>query len=122
VGETIAFSICNKPFINDVIYFKVFISEKCFKMLKEDSVQIPTQRSQIPSFCLDGLVMHSDAYQCLEDLNSSRLRPSGRHGNTSGCTLEFETLGQHRPDVVLIMKITWSRVATVRMQGQHRQT
>jgi hypothetical protein len=67
-----------------------FISEKCFKMFKEDSMQIPTQRSRILSFRLDNPVMCPDAHQCLEDLNSLRLHMSGRHGNTFGRTLEFE--------------------------------
>jgi len=28
--------------IRDTVFFRVFILEKCFKMFKEDSVQIPT--------------------------------------------------------------------------------
>jgi hypothetical protein len=97
--------------IRDVVYFRVFISEKCFKMFKEDSMQIPTQKSRIPRFRSDGLVMRSDAHQCQEAegcicpdvmathpgaLQSSRrirfsfedtymgrqLHPLGRQGNT----------------------------------------
>jgi hypothetical protein len=53
---------CNAVIIKDAVYFRVFITEKCFKMFKEDSVQIPTQRSRIPSFRPDGPVMRSDAH------------------------------------------------------------
>jgi hypothetical protein len=35
-------------------------------MFKEDSMQIPTQKSRIPRFRSDGLVMRSDAHQCQE--------------------------------------------------------
>jgi len=73
---------CN--IIKDVVYFRIFILEKWFKMLKEDSMQIPSQRSRIPSFCPDSPDIRPDAHQCLEDSNSSRLHLSGRHGNTSG--------------------------------------
>jgi hypothetical protein len=51
-------------------------------MLKEDSVQIPTQRSRILYFRLDGPVMRLDAHQYQEALNSSRLQPSEHHDNT----------------------------------------
>jgi len=102
-----------------------FISKSSFqksgsRCSKEDYVQIPTQRSRIPRFRPDGLVMILYAHQCLEDSNSSRLHPSGRHGNTSGHSSEFnkksdfllryiygkttasvQTTRQHRPDVVL---------------------
>jgi hypothetical protein len=74
----------------DAIFFRVFISKKCFKMLKEDSMHIPTQRSRIPSFRLDGPVMHPDVYLCQEDSQCSNLNLSWRHGNTSGCTSWFE--------------------------------
>jgi hypothetical protein len=89
--------------------------------------------------------MCSDAYQCLEDSNSSRLHPSEHHGNTSNAhqsstrnQISFtdidmgrqlhpsgqqgnavRTSGQRGPDAVLIMVITCSRSATVRMLGQH---
>jgi hypothetical protein len=56
-------------------------------MFKEDSVQIPTQRSRIPRFRPDGPVMCSDAHQCLEDSQCSNVHPSGRHGNTSRRTI-----------------------------------
>jgi ribosome biogenesis protein Tsr3 len=52
--------------IRNAVFFRVFITEKCFKMFKEDSVQIPTQRSQILKFLPDGQVMLSDAHQSQE--------------------------------------------------------
>jgi hypothetical protein len=102
-----------------------FILESSFhksgsRCSKEDSVQIPSQRSWIPSFHPDGPVMRPDAHQCLEDLNSSRLHPSVRHGNTFGLSSEFDkksdfllthrygktlasiwTTRQHRPNTIL---------------------
>jgi len=84
-----------------------------FKMLKEDSMQIPTHRSWILRFRPDSPDMGSNAHQCLKVSNSSRLHPSGR-------SLEFEKksdfllrhiygkiaafvwkTGQHRPDAIL---------------------
>jgi hypothetical protein len=72
-------------------------------------------------------------------LNSSRLHPFGRHGNTSGCSSEFEkilvflcryglgrkhafdrTTGQHCPDAVLDKEIICRQFATVRTSGPHR--
>jgi hypothetical protein len=69
-----AFYLTKSLLCNVAIYFRVFISEKCFKMFKEDFVQIPTQRSRIPSFRPDGSVMRPDAHQ---DSNSSRLHLDG---------------------------------------------
>jgi hypothetical protein len=77
-------------FIRDTVYFRVFFSKKCFKMLKKDYVQIPTQRSRIPRFRLDGPIMRPDAHQCPKVLNSSRLHPSGRHDNASWHASEFD--------------------------------
>jgi hypothetical protein len=120
-----------------------FILESSFqksgsRYSKEDSMQIPTQRNWIPRFRPEGQVMRSDAHQCLEDSNSSRLHPSGRHGNMSGRSSKFHntswqhvrhiygktaasvwTTGQHRPDTVLIMVITCHRSVTVRTIRQH---
>jgi hypothetical protein len=64
--------------------------KKCFKMFKEDSVQIPTQRSRILRFFPDGPIMRLDAHQCQEASNSSRLHPSGCHVNTFGRSSEFD--------------------------------
>jgi hypothetical protein len=112
-------------------------------MFKEKSVQIPSQRSRIPSFRPDGLDMPPDAHQCLEDSNSSRLHPSGRHGNTSKHSLEFDkksnflfrrryektaasirTTRQRRPDAILDkarhgeeLQPSGSHGNTVRMQS-----
>jgi hypothetical protein len=108
-------------------------------VFKEDSVQIPTQRSQISCSRPDGLVMRSDAHQCREASNSSRLHPSRRHGNTFGHSLEFEKIptflyrhevgrqlvpiqriGQHCPNVEILDKeIACIHSAWVRMTGQH---
>jgi hypothetical protein len=60
-------------------YFRVFISVMCFKKFKEDSVQIPSQKNWIPSFCPNSPYMCPDAHQCLEDSNCSSLHPSGRY-------------------------------------------
>jgi hypothetical protein len=103
------------PFISDSPFHKS--GSRCSK---EDSVQIPSQRSRIPSFHPDGPIMHPDAHQCLEDSNNSRLHPSVRHGNTFGHSSEFNkksnfllthkygktaasiwTTRQHRPDTIL---------------------
>jgi hypothetical protein len=85
--------------------------------------------------------MCSDAHQCRKTLNSSRLPPSGRHGNTSGCNLEFKkipallcrhglgrplalvrTTAQHRPNAEILDKeIVCIHSASIRMTGQHRQ-
>jgi hypothetical protein len=81
--------LCNVAILSGMPFI-LESSEKCFKMFKEDYVQIPTQRSRIPSFRSDGPVMRSDAHQCLEDLNISRFHSSERHGNTLGCHSEFE--------------------------------
>jgi hypothetical protein len=76
----------------------------------------------------------------VEKLNSSRLHPSRRHGNTSGHTSGFKkipaflhkhgmgrqlapvrTLGQHRPDAkILDNEIACNHSTSVRMIGQHR--
>jgi hypothetical protein len=77
---------CKVVLFRDAVYFKVFISEKCFKMFKEDFVQIATQRSRIPSFCPDGSVMRPDAHLCLEDSQCSNVHPFECHGNISGHT------------------------------------
>jgi hypothetical protein len=60
---------CNLAIIiRDDVYFKVFkrISEKLFQVFKEDSVQIPTQRSRILSFHPDGPAMRLDTHQWRE--------------------------------------------------------
>jgi hypothetical protein len=49
----------------DTVYFRVFVSEMCFSKFKEDYVQFPSQKSQIPRFRPDSLVMRPDAHQCL---------------------------------------------------------
>jgi hypothetical protein len=59
-------------------------------MLKEDYVQILNQRNWIPRFRLDDPIIHPDAHQCLDYLNSSRLHSFGCHGNTSGRLSEFD--------------------------------
>jgi hypothetical protein len=89
--------------------------EKWFKMLKEDSMQIPSQRSRIPSFRLEGLVMHSNTHQHLEDSNSSRLYLSGRCSNASGRSSEFDK----KPNFLHRHKYG-KKAASVRMTGQHR--
>jgi hypothetical protein len=83
-------------------------------MLKEDSVQIPSQRSQIPSFPPDGPVMRPDAPQCLEDLNSSRLHPSGCCGNTPEHSSEFD-----KKSDFLLRHRYWKTVPFVRTTRQH---
>jgi len=74
----------------------------CFKKIKEDSVQIPSQRNRIPSFRQNDLVMCPDAHQCLlfklasfwtsqqhvwtlfraQEESCIQVHPSGRCGNT----------------------------------------
>jgi hypothetical protein len=70
--------------IRDAVYFRIFYAEKCFKMFKEDSMQIPTQRSRIPRFCLDGPVMRPDAHQCqeAEQFNVASVWMSWQHVRT----------------------------------------
>jgi hypothetical protein len=77
--------------IKDAIYFIVFIIEQCFKMFKEDSVQIQTQRSRIPSFRLDGPVMRRTPISIKKPINS-KLHPFERHGNTSRHTSKFKKI------------------------------
>jgi hypothetical protein len=89
-------------------------------MLKEDSVQIPNQRSRILSFRPDNTVMRLDAHQCPEVSNNSRLHPSSvaatppnahqsstrksnfllRH-SYGKIDVSVRTIGQHRPDAIL---------------------
>jgi hypothetical protein len=97
----------------------LFISESSFqksgsRRSKEDSVQIPSQKSQIQRFRPDGPIMRPDAHQYLEDSNSLRLHPSRRNGNTSRRSSEFDKksdfLHKHRD----------GKIATfVRMTGQY---
>jgi hypothetical protein len=54
-----------------------------FKKFKEDYVQIPSQRSRIPSFC-------PDAHQCPKVLNCSRLHLSRRLSNLSEPSSMFD--------------------------------
>jgi hypothetical protein len=84
-------------------------------MFKEDSVQIPTQRSWIPSFHSDYLVLRPDAHQCLEDSWCSNVHMSGRHGNTSRCTLGFE-----KNYVFFHRHVYGKTTASVRTTGQRR--
>jgi hypothetical protein len=83
------------------------LQEGLFQKFQEDFVQIPTQKSPILCFCLNGLVKRPnahqsatsvrttwqyrpDSHQCREASNKSRLHPFERHGNTFGCYSEFE--------------------------------
>jgi hypothetical protein len=52
-------------------------------------VQIPSQRSRIPSFRSNGPVMRSDPHQCPEVSNCSRLYPIGRLSNKFGPSSVF---------------------------------
>jgi hypothetical protein len=116
------------------------MSENLFQMFKEDSVLIPTQRSRILCFLLDSPIIRPDAHQCREALNSSRLHPSGRHGNMSESSSEFEkipallckhrlgrqlapvrTTWQHRLDAKILEKeIACIHSTSVRTTGPHR--
>jgi hypothetical protein len=53
-------------------------------------VQIPSQRSRIPSLCSDGPVMRLDTHYCLKVSNCSRLHLSGRLSNMSIRSLVFD--------------------------------
>jgi hypothetical protein len=83
--------------------------------------------------------MRPDTHQCREASDSSRLHPSGHHGNTFGHFLEFKKIpvflcrhglgrqpasiqkvGQHHQDEVLDKEITCRQFATILMLGQHR--
>jgi len=103
-------------------------------------VQIPTQKSRIPCFHLDGPIMRPSAHQCREALNSSRLHPFGRHGNTSRHSSEFEkipsflcrhgvgrqlapiqmTRTHHSNAEILDKEIACIHSASVQTTGQHR--
>jgi hypothetical protein len=50
-------------------------------MFKEDFVQIPTQRSRIPSFRPNGPVIRPDTHQCqeVEQLKVASVRTSWQH-------------------------------------------
>jgi len=84
-------------------------------MFKEDTVQIPTQKSRIPSFFLDDPVMRPDAHQCPEVSNRSRLHPSGCCGNVSVRSSEF-----NKKSDFLLKQRYGKTAASVRMTGQHR--
>jgi hypothetical protein len=103
-------------------------------------MQIPTQKSRILCFHLDGPHMRLDTHQCWEASNSSRFHPSGHHGNTSRRSSKFKkipsllcwhgvgrqlapirTTGQHRLDVEILDKeIVCIQFASVRTPEQHR--
>jgi hypothetical protein len=65
----------------DTVYFRVFVSEMCFSKFKEDYVQFPSQKSQIPRFRPDSLVMRPDAHQCLL-FKLASVRTSQQHVRT----------------------------------------
>jgi hypothetical protein len=77
-------------FIRYAVYLRAFVPEMCFKKFKEDSVQVPIQRSRIPSFRLDNPIMLPDAHQCPEVSNCSRLHPFGHLSNVSGHSSMFD--------------------------------
>jgi hypothetical protein len=59
--------------------------EKVISMFKEDSVQIPTQRSRILCFRLDGPIMRPDAHQyreASEQFQVASVRTSWQHVRT----------------------------------------
>jgi len=123
-----------------------FILESSFqksgsKCSKEDSVQIPTQRSRIPRFIPDGPAMRPGTHQCPEVSNSSRLHPFGRHGNTFGRSSVFgkksnfllrhkygktatsvRTTGQYRPDTILDKARCWEELQSSGRYGNTVQT
>jgi len=125
--------------IRDAIYFRAFILDKCFKMIKEDSVQIPIQKSWIPSFCPGGPVTRPNTHQCPQVSSSSRLHPSERSGNASERSSVFnkkldfllrhiygKTTACIHPDNrttalgrYLWEGKTWRRIATVQTSRQH---
>jgi hypothetical protein len=129
--------LCNVAIIiKDAVYFRVFITEKCFKMFKEDSVQIPTQRSRIPRFRPDGLVLRRDAHKCREakQFKNASVQTSWQHIRTHFRDREdsaflhrhrvgrqlaiVRTLGQHRPNAEILDKeIACIHSASVRMSG-----
>jgi hypothetical protein len=102
----------------------------CFKKFKEDSVQISSQRSQIPSFRLNGPVMRLDAHQCPEVLNCSRLHPSAHHCLTRnrisfsdrdiGRQLHLSGRQVYTVWMLSLISKTWRRITTIRTSGQHR--
>jgi hypothetical protein len=59
--------------------------------------------------------MCPDAHQCLEGSKSSRMYLSGRHGNTSGRTSEFDKYSNF-----LHRHVYGKTTASIQMTGQHR--
>jgi len=74
--------IWKKPYYDKLQCHK--LQEGYFKMFKEDSVQIQTQRSRIPSFRLDEPVRHSDVHLCQEtrQFKVASIRTSWQHVRT----------------------------------------
>jgi hypothetical protein len=110
-----------------VTSFKNVISE-----FQEDSIQIPTQKSPILCFHLDGLVMRLDAYKCQEaseQLQVTSVRTSWQHVRMlfrvrEDSNFHLQTrIGKIAcicPDTVLDKEFTCIQFATVRTLRQHR--
>jgi len=106
-----------------------------FKKFREDSVQIPSQRNQIPSFRPEGPVMRPDTHNCLmfkltsvwmfqqhvqtlfrvREESSVQVHPSERRGNTVQTPVNVRQVKEF-PSQTRYVKIA----ATVQMSGLHR--
>jgi hypothetical protein len=128
--------LCNVDVINmDVVYFRIskVSRESYFKCSRK--ILCRFQIREVGSY-----VSVRTPISVEKLMNSSRLHPSGRHGNRSGRFLEFEkiptllcwhglgrqlapirTLGQHRLDAEIFDKeIACIHSSSVRTPGQHR--
>jgi hypothetical protein len=113
--------------------------KKAISVFKEDSVQIPTQKSQIHCSVRTAKSCIWTPISVEKLLNSTSVHLSGCHGNTSGRFLEFEKIpvflyrhrlgkqfasirmtGKHSPDEILDKEVTCRQIATVQTTGQHR--
>jgi hypothetical protein len=104
---------------------------KAISVFKEDSVQIPTQRSRIPSNRLDDVVFpygHSSMSNIRpDDENFPSRRLSVSRNFKLFKSASVQTTWQYRPDDIQCSSRNWiscpnmdREIATVLSEGQHR--
>jgi hypothetical protein len=111
--------LCNVVAFTGMLLYPESILQLCFSRrfceVFKDFFRFPVSRLDDAVFRLDAhqsatsvrttKTFRSDAHQCLEASNSSRLHPSGRNGKSSGRSSEFEKIPvfqRIRPNDVVI--------------------
>jgi hypothetical protein len=87
-------------------FFEVFKDLFRFLVSRQDDVVFRPDAHQSATSVRTTRYFRSNAHQCLEASNSSRLHPSGRNGKSFGCSSEFEKIPVFqciRPDDVAIL-------------------